>query len=105
MSVVIVFDRDGTVTTGGGVIPVELIKELVRRGFIVYAYGNPTLSSEANIPYARGGDKVSRLRWVKTKHPYAKAYYVIDDIPINVEGWKYLSPKGGLELIKKLLQL
>jgi len=62
--IVFAFDRDGTVSTGGGPIPIDVVKRLKER-HVVFAVGNALLCREAGIPYAQGATKRERLRWLK----------------------------------------
>jgi len=101
-SKVLVFDRDGTVETNRGPIPIQLIEKLKSR-YPVYAYGNIALCSEAGIPYAEGESKQDRLRWVKRKHPEADEYIVVDNDPISVEGWRHYYPQDFLKISHRLL--
>jgi len=81
--VVFIFDRDMTVDTSFGPVPLEVIMKLKER-YPVYAYGNPLLSAEAGIPYAQGITKEMRVVWVAKKHPYEQEIIVVDDVPLNI---------------------
>jgi len=85
------FDRDGTVETSGGCVPLSLIRRLSEEGHLVFAYGNPKLCEEVGIPYAQGRTKEERLRLLREKIK-ADKYIVVDDVHISVEGWEYLTP-------------
>jgi len=95
MKICYAFDRDGTVETSNGVVPLSLIERLKGEGHYVYAYGNVKLSSEAGIPYAEGDTKEERLRNLRLKVK-ADKYIVVDDMHIKVEGWQYLRPEEFL---------
>jgi len=101
-NIVFAFDRDGTVSTSGGPVPLDVVIELSRK-YVVYAVGNPLLSREANIPYANGVTKMERLRWIIQMHPDADEYIVVDDIPLLVEGWTYYSPQEFVCVMNKYL--
>jgi len=100
--IVFAFDRDGTVDTSSGPISLEIVIELAKK-YIVYAYGNQLLSREANIPYAEGVTKRDRLIWLMNQYPDAEEYIVVDDVPIDVEGWKYYKPEEFMKVVDKYL--
>jgi len=85
-------DRDGTVETSNGPVPLSLIKQLKEEGHFVFCHGNRKLCEEAQIPYAEGGTKEERLRLLREK-VRADKYIVVDDVRIDVEGWEYLTPE------------
>jgi len=84
-------DRDETVETSNGPVPLSLIRKLVQEGHPVFAYGNRKLCDEVSIPYAEGRTKEERLRLLRQKIK-ADKYIVVDDAHISVEGWEYMSP-------------
>ncbi len=96
--IVFAFDRDLTVSTGFGPIPLEIVVELSKK-YIVYAYGNPILSVEAGIPYAEGLTKKDKLRWLMKQFPDADEYIVVDDQYIDVEGWKYYKSETFMNIV------
>ena len=96
------FDRDGTVSTSNGPIPIEVVKKLKEK-HVVYAIGNPELCREANIPYAQGATKNERLRWLKNLLPDADEYIVVDDIRIEEDGWTYYLPSEFVKVMNRYL--
>lgn len=91
------FDRDSTTDSSHGPVPVSLIKKLKEKN-VVYAIGNRRLVDEAGIPYAEGGSKTERLRWIKRQHPNAEKYIVVDDAHFPIpDGWSYYSPQQFME--------
>ncbi len=102
------FDRDDTVSTSRGPVPIDLVRELSRK-HVVYAIGNQKLREEADIP----GDedlsgsfpiknifqrltmsKPEKLERIKEKHPGCEKYIVVDDVDLRTpEGWNYFSPQ------------
>lgn len=110
MRVVFVFDRDFTVSTGGGVIPIELVRMLKDR-YPVYAYGNVALVMEAGVPYAEGDVKWRRILWVARRHPDVDEIVVVDDVRPNIEALprfvrdkvKYYTPDRFMKVVNKYL--
>lgn len=99
---VFAFDRDRTVETSQGLVPLSLIKKLKEK-HIVYAIGNQALVREAGIlPRPSGGDKVANLKMIREKHPSAEEYIVVDDAELCVDGWTYLSPHAFLKLFEEV---
>ena len=94
------FDRDQTVETSEGPIPLDLIRRLVKEGAIVYAIGNVLLCDEISIPYAEGETKVERVRNLRKKYPNLDEYILIDDGEIEVQGFKHYTPDEFLKTIK-----
>lgn len=94
------FDRDDTVSTSKGPVPLEVVKKLAE-DHIVYATGNQKLREEANIPgvgVEDEGPKPNRLRKVKELHPGEDEYIVIDDEDLSgVDGWDYYTPGEFVE--------
>ena len=102
MTKVFAFDRDLTVSTSFGPVPLEVVVKLSRK-YIVYSYGNPVLAVEAGIPYAEGLTKRRRLEWLMKQFPDADEYIVVDDEYINVLGWKYYDPKSFMNIVGRYL--
>ena len=100
--VVFAFDRDGTVSTGGGPVPIDVVRRLKEK-HVVYAIGNAILCKEAGIPYAEGWTKAERLRWLRERFPDAKAYIVVDDVPITEAGWAYIPPARFVKVMNQYL--
>lgn len=94
------FDRDQTVETSEGPIPLSVIRKLVEEGAIVYAIGNVLLCNEINIPYAEGETKVERVENLRKKYPNLDEYILIDDGEIEVRGFKHYTPDEFLKTIK-----
>ncbi len=96
------FDRDDTVSTSKGPIPLEKVKEL-DKNHPVYATGNQKLCFEANIIGigVEEGTKPERLKKVKSLHPDRDEYIVVDDEDLSgVDGWKHYFPE---EFVKEEL--
>jgi len=103
MVIVFTFDRDGTVDTSNGPVPLEVVVKLKKK-YIVYAYGNRLLKDEAKISYAEGATKRDRLEWLREKYHDASEYIVVDDVPIDVEGWKYYKPDEFMKVVDRYLE-
>lgn len=106
--IVFCFDRDGTVATSRGPVPIGVIQELAKE-HPVYAIGNQRLTGEAGIPgvgwreasdHVRGGIRAGRLRVVEAKHPDADQYVHVDDVDVGAgswERWVYYRPQAFLD--------
>ncbi len=97
------FDRDDTISTSDGPIPLEVVKELDEK-YLVYATGNQKLCFEADIIGigVEEGTKPERLEKVKSLHPDGDNYIVVDDEDLSdVDGWNYYTPE---EFVKEELQ-
>jgi len=130
--IVILLDRDGTVETSGGIIPLAAIRKLKNHPDVkVYAYGNPKLVEEADIPYAKrddglpgrigpqpafktfqeleqwiAEDKKQRCLWAMRMHPNANMYIAVDDLNIPLpNGWKLVKPEEFATMLTKLLNM
>lgn len=105
------FDRDGTVDSSMGPVPLEWVRELAREQD-VYAIGNQQLCQECEIPgvphhpdtpdHVGESARVARLRYVQSEHP-DETYVHIDDIDVGAgewDGWTYYSPQGFVNAVE-----
>ncbi len=107
---VFAFDRDGTVSTSCGAVPLECVQTLAEL-FPVYATGNQMLKEEAGIPgvseiiaekgadaeedlrtHLAGAGRRERLHMLAELYPeYRKI--VVDDVDLSdMEEWEYYFP-------------
>lgn len=103
---IIAFDRDKTVTTGDGPVPVGWVQALADMdNCAVWAIGNQLLCSEGEIP---GFEEIrqwfdddrlpmyprrQRLRYLEEIHLTATTCIVVDDEDLSeVDGWRYYRP-------------
>lgn len=119
--IVFAFDRDGTVDTSRGPVPLRLVKELANE-HLTYAIGNQALVREANIPgiehlrqqvgnldqddkaHVRHPARAQRLRMVEKLHPEADRYIHIDDVDVGAndwDRWEYYSPEDFAQAAEK----
>jgi hypothetical protein len=90
-------DRDGTVDTGGGPVPLFLLRRLMAQGHMLYIVGNPLLQRELGVPGHQGPEPFSEtLKLLKAKYTGFDEYVVVDNEPQRYltgwEGWTFLSP-------------
>ena len=107
---VFAFDRDNTVSTSNGPVPLDVVI-LLKERYPVYAIGNPALTREAGIPYAEGGTKEARILWLAQKYP-DETIVVVDDIRPRLESlpsdvvWRveYYTPQEFVNVMEKWLR-
>jgi len=108
------FDRDRTVDTSNGPVPVAHISELAEE-HPVWAIGNQRLKEEADIPglreararqaksegetadHAGHHDRKDRLLLIESMFPDAGRYIHVDDTDVGIderERWTYYTPGG-----------
>jgi hypothetical protein len=109
----IALDRDNTMRTGGGPIPLSIFKGLVAKGCEVWAIGNQVLCDELGIPgvseilescgiessvieenYCGAIERRGRLHLLSRMFPDTLKVVVDDHDLSDMEayGWLYLSP-------------
>ena len=107
---IIAFDRDDTVSTGKGPVPIQLIRKMKQRGYKIFAIGNQRLVEEAGIlsgakgklkEYIPARERKRRLLLrLKKSFPMHARFIVVDNLKIEAEGWHYMSPEEFLELFE-----
>lgn len=113
--IVYCFDRDGTVDTSAGPVPLDWVCRLAEH-HPVYAIGNQALCHEADIPgvverpdlagipdHVADPIRVARLREVEQRHPGATFVHV-DDVDVGADdwdGWSYHSPRGFVDAVRR----
>lgn len=112
MRAVIAMDRDGTLETGGGPVPLLVVKELMKV-HTVRAIGNPTMLQE--IPGIEGKTETGTetkiiwlRRWGRVFRDDADGFYVVDDQPEQYVGgipcpWIWLSPETFMSRLEEFL--
>lgn len=131
--VLLAFDRDLTVDTSGGAVPLALVRALAKR-YPCWALGNQLLTDEAGIPgidelAARTGygdldalwgraqphsvlsskqrnvaAKIVRLGLLDRVYPAAVRKIVVDDFEVIMTGWTYLTPEQAAAELPGLLK-
>ena len=113
MRAVIAMDRDGTLETGHGPVPLLLVKELMKV-HTVRAVGNPLMLAE--IPGIEGktehGVEVKVIylrRWARAFRGDASRFVVVDDQPEQYVGgiptpWEWMSPETFMARVEEFLE-
>ena len=99
------FDRDSTIDVNKGPVPLDWVKKLTKTEHEVWAIGNQTLKTEANILGIAeilerlGLDKDlspsrrERVDMLRQLFPDADEYIVVDDVDLSdMEEWTYYTP-------------
>lgn len=107
---IVAMDRDNTVSTSDGPVPLEWVQELAhQRGLEVWAFGNQRLRLEADIPGETemcrripGRTRIAkpdRLEILRTElFPNESEYVVVDDGDYSyIDGWVYYTPTRFVE--------
>lgn len=95
--IVFAVDRDATVSTSAGPVPIEWIRRLRETDeVVVRAIGNQRLCEEAGIEgidgleattHAAPSIRAERLRQVEATYPDADAYIHVDDVDVGADEW------------------
>lgn len=105
---VFAFDRDDTLTTNAGPVPVAWVAELAER-HEVWAIGNQMLKDEVDVPgFAELREhfdgtptlypRARRLELLDEVYPDADEYVVVDDADLSdVDGWCHYFPAEFVE--------
>lgn len=82
--IVYAFDVDGTLSSSAGPVPLDDLRELVRRGHAVVIV-SPSTNCPEEWPRCSDGERTANLREARKQYPDAAQYIYVSDNPGDEE--------------------